>query len=181
MSDAEGIDPRLMTLLDRAEICDVIGRYSYAIDTRDWELFRTCFTDEIRFEPVEGWRRDDAKPTRVRVDDFLEASKAFMSEMPHSQHIKIPVSFDIRGDEATVISVLQGKHYMPNTNGESISTVIGYYRDKWLRTPDGWKQASFEEIVFWHEGNWHVSDVAISNFLRTMNERGTSTHVLSET
>jgi hypothetical protein len=170
-----------MALLDRAEICDVIGRYSYAMDTRDWDLFRTCFTDEIQFEPIEEWARDDAKPTKVRAEDFVEASKAFMAEMPHSQHIKIPVSFDLRGDEATVISLLQGKHYMPNLKGEAISAVIGYYRDEWVRTTDGWRQASFDEIVFWHEGNWHVSDVAVSNFLRTMNELTSSPEAVSET
>ncbi|MDQ1508779.1 MAG: SnoaL-like domain, partial [Actinomycetota bacterium] len=31
-------------LADRAEIHDVIVRYGWAIDTKDWALLDTCFT-----------------------------------------------------------------------------------------------------------------------------------------
>jgi hypothetical protein len=160
-------DPGPRTLLDRAEISDVIGRYVYALDMRDWALFRSCFTDEIEFEPADEWARG-AEKTVYRTDEWLEAVKAFMSEMPHSQHLKVPISFDFEGDRAVVISTMQGKHYMPNRNGEAISTVVGYYRDRWIRTADGWRQASLKEIILWHEGNWHVFDVAITHFQKAM-------------
>ncbi len=40
-------DAKLQLLIDRAEIGDVQLRYATGLDSRDWTLFRSCFTDEI--------------------------------------------------------------------------------------------------------------------------------------
>ena len=40
-------EDQLQFLLDRAAISDVQLRYATGVDTRDWRLFRSCFTDEI--------------------------------------------------------------------------------------------------------------------------------------
>ena len=37
-------------LSDRAEIHDVIVRYGWAIDTKDWALLDTCFTDDAHVD-----------------------------------------------------------------------------------------------------------------------------------
>src|ERR1700730_9174575 len=40
-------ETRLTYLLDRLAISDVQLRYATGADTRDWVLYRSCFTDEI--------------------------------------------------------------------------------------------------------------------------------------
>jgi hypothetical protein len=40
-------EDKLQFLFDRADISDVHLRYATEVDTRDWPLFRSCFTDEI--------------------------------------------------------------------------------------------------------------------------------------
>ena len=43
---------------DRAEIHDVVIRYGWAIDTKDWALLDTCFTDDAEAEAfAHRWRR----------------------------------------------------------------------------------------------------------------------------
>ena len=37
--------PTLQTLLDRAEIRDVMARYARGLDRRDFDLAASCFTD----------------------------------------------------------------------------------------------------------------------------------------
>jgi len=79
---------QLQFLLDRAAISDVLIRYATGVDTRDWPLLRSCFTDEIetgrlkvllpkyepRPEPIHAIypsRRFVPQKTRVMID-FLE-------------------------------------------------------------------------------------------------------------
>ena len=38
---------KLQLLYDRMEIIDTINRYATSVDTRDWDLFLTCYTDEM--------------------------------------------------------------------------------------------------------------------------------------
>jgi len=40
-------ESKLQMLLDKAEISDVQLRYATGLDTRNWALFQTCFTDEF--------------------------------------------------------------------------------------------------------------------------------------
>jgi SnoaL-like domain len=37
-------------MTDRQDIVDVLVRYATGIDSRDWALFRSCFTDDARFD-----------------------------------------------------------------------------------------------------------------------------------
>ena len=39
---------KLQMLFDRMQIGEVIHRYPVSIDSRDWKLFRSIFTDEIQ-------------------------------------------------------------------------------------------------------------------------------------
>ena len=40
----------LQTLIDRAEITDLLTRYARAVDRQDWELFRTVFTPDAHID-----------------------------------------------------------------------------------------------------------------------------------
>jgi SnoaL-like domain len=44
MTDQE----KLQMLFDRVQIGEAIHRYPVSIDSRDWKLFRSIFTDEIQ-------------------------------------------------------------------------------------------------------------------------------------
>ena len=43
------MDADLQRLIDRQEIADLCARYTFALDTRDWALFESCFTDAPAF------------------------------------------------------------------------------------------------------------------------------------
>ncbi|MGO4689655.1 nuclear transport factor 2 family protein [Glaciibacter sp. 2TAF33] len=149
-SDAD----RMGELLDRADITDVIGRYCFGMDSRDWEMYRGAWTDEMKTDLIE-LSGSQVGRTTISTDDWVEALKAFFSEMEFSQHLKTPVAFefDETRDNATVLSVMQGKHWASTRTGEHISTTVGYYRDTFTRTDDGWRMTSLKELVGWHEGN----------------------------
>jgi hypothetical protein len=66
---------KLTYLLDRLAISDVQLRYATGADTRDWVLYRSCFTDEIDtdFTSVFG-----GQPRRGNADRFVEAARRFL-------------------------------------------------------------------------------------------------------
>ncbi|MGY8803024.1 MAG: nuclear transport factor 2 family protein, partial [bacterium] len=43
-------------LLDRREIDDLLIRYATAVDTKDWDLWETCFTEDafVDYESAGG-------------------------------------------------------------------------------------------------------------------------------
>ena len=69
MSDANA----LQELIDRAAISDMVHAYATAVDTRDWELFRSLFVDPLlldfsSFHP--SLKRE------ITVDELLEIADA---------------------------------------------------------------------------------------------------------
>ena len=43
------MDADVQRLIDRQEIADLCVRYTYALDTKDWALFESCFTGTAVF------------------------------------------------------------------------------------------------------------------------------------
>src|SRR3954449_870790 len=46
-------DTLLQELADRRAIDDVLYRYAHALDSRDWDLLRTCFTEDAVADYLE--------------------------------------------------------------------------------------------------------------------------------
>jgi len=163
----DSLEQKIDYLLDRAEITEVINNYCYGMDSRDWELYRSCWVDEIALDFTELELFDKPMPT-IRADDWVKGLAAFFENMPQSQHIKYPSQWEIDGDEATVLAIMQGKHWMPTETGGPIQTVVGYYRDEFVRTDEGWKLRGLKELVHWNEGNAHVLDSNLLNMFEVL-------------
>jgi 3-phenylpropionate/cinnamic acid dioxygenase small subunit len=52
-----------MNLEDTVAVTDVLIRYATAVDTRNWDLFRSCFTPEAVADYGEVGRWDDVSDT----------------------------------------------------------------------------------------------------------------------
>jgi hypothetical protein len=165
----DSLEAKVDYLIDRAEINDVIQRYCYGMDSRDWDLYRSCWVDEIALDFTELELFDKPMPT-IKADDWVKGLSQFFANMPQSQHIKYPSQWDFRGDEATILSVMQGKHWMPTETGGPIQTVVGYYRDDFVRTDGGWKMNGMKELVHWNEGNSHVLDANLEQMFKVLKE-----------
>ena len=44
----------LQYLADRLAISDFLTTYAHAVDTKDWELYRSCFTDDADIDYIGG-------------------------------------------------------------------------------------------------------------------------------
>lgn len=121
-----------------AAVSDVLVRYATGIDSRDWELFRSCFTEDCKADyselatPDEPMRWDD----RAAMAAWMEASHR---DMGHTLHRITNMRVEGEPDSVSARSYVDALLTTPN--GELIAQAIGFYDDELRETADGWKIA----------------------------------------
>ncbi len=136
-------------LSDRAEIADVIVRYGWAIDTKDWTLLDSCFTPDahVDYSSNPGGK---AGPYR-EVRGWLEKG---MAAFPITQHLMSNIDITLDGDTARVRTMVTNPQGAATREGPlHFFYVGGRYDDHFARTPDGWKIAQRVETTLWFEGS----------------------------
>jgi 3-phenylpropionate/cinnamic acid dioxygenase small subunit len=147
----------LQALLDRAAISDTVIRYATGIDMRDWVAYRSCFTDEVDID-FTSWM--GGTPTRMVADEWVAMVRDALSGFAATQHISTNHVITLEGDEATCVSYLQAQHYLPNDQGDSVFTLGGYYTNRLVCAPDGWRIRACRITITWSTGNRHVFELA---------------------
>ena len=125
----------LQDIGDRIEIDDLLTRYATALDAKDWDLFSTCFTPDafIDYTAAGG-----VKGKFPEVRDWLAQ---VMAGFPMTQHLVTNRAVQIGGDTATSRCCLFNPMGVKDGDGLAVFLEGGYYRDKLVRTPDGWRIA----------------------------------------
>jgi hypothetical protein len=150
-------ESKLQFLLDRAAISDVQLRYATGVDSRDWPLYRSCFTDEIETDFSSAVGRP---PQRMKADDWVEFARRTINGMKATQHMITNHVITLDGDEATCVAYVQARHHLPNETGGSDQVMYGYYSNQFVRTSDGWKIRACKLTITWNEGNMHIFELA---------------------
>ena len=78
-------DARIHLLLDRADISQVLHSYATAIDTRDWDLLATCFTEDLEADFRDFGGREVVKGR----DAWLEIIKGTIQGLDATQHLPV--------------------------------------------------------------------------------------------
>jgi len=144
-------EARLQELSDRAEISDVQLRYATGVDSRDWALLRTCFTDVLEVDFSSGF---GFPVVRAPADEWVENVAPVMGALQATQHMitNHVITFD-DDDHATCVAYVQASHHQPNRTGGSDLTVHGFYTNRFERTASGWRIATCKLTVSWMTGN----------------------------
>ncbi len=140
----------LQTLIDRAEISDVLIRYTRAIDFNEWDLLDTVFTPDAAINYVESGGIEASYP---EVKPWLmEMLPAFFPQRMH-QLGQIDIELGEGGDTAVVAAYFYNPMPADDGNGgEKIVEIGGVYRHQMVRTPDGWRSRHLHEQVIWKRG-----------------------------
>jgi 3-phenylpropionate/cinnamic acid dioxygenase small subunit len=130
----------LQYFADRLEINDLLYRYTNAIDTKDFDQLREVFVPDAHIDYSASGGTSGAFPEVVK---WLAQTLAMFSM---TQHFVTNSQVTIDGDQAS------GRTYFYNpmkfADGKSL-VVGGYYNDRFVRTPHGWRIAErIEEMAF---------------------------------
>lgn len=129
------------TVMDRISVADVLTRYGSSLDESDWERLATCFVPEVISvlaggDPIEGYT------------DLEAAVRVALGVYERTQHHIAGHEVEISGDDATLRANLIATHVHDGTT----FVVGGVYREKLVRTPDGWRIAYHELDALWMDG-----------------------------
>ncbi len=119
---------------DRQDIAEVTVRYATGIDTRDWDLLRTCFTDDCRVDYG-----------RIGVWDGVDAVIAHMAGSRvatggHSLHRITNQAITLKADHAQCRSYVDA--VVMAADNKTGHQAVGFYEDELVRTEHGWRIAT---------------------------------------
>ncbi|WP_336971257.1 nuclear transport factor 2 family protein [Sphingobium aromaticiconvertens] len=118
---------------DESAIRRLLLRYATGIDTRDWPLFRTCFSQdcEADYGSFGSWRGPR------EITEYMEAAHRHMGSTLHRiTNIVVENCNDEIRARSYVDAILTEA-----TQGGITHRAAGYYDDALVRTSDGWKIA----------------------------------------
>ena len=116
---------------DRIALQDVMLKYAAGVDERDFDLYASCFTENVQVldfgeDPING------------RDEWVEYVKAALDNYGPTQHMLGPQLASIDGDNAHCRTDVQALHYLKQPEGE-ILTLWATYETDMIRTDEGWK------------------------------------------
>jgi hypothetical protein len=137
----------MQELSDRAEIEQLLVRYTRAIDTGEWDQLDDVFTPDAQIDYT----------ATGGIAGAYEQVKPWLAEMlpifPRRMHALFQVDSQIDEDEATVAAYFHNPMLLPQKDGDEVLVEFGgIYHHDLVRTPDGWRSRRLLEELVWKRG-----------------------------
>jgi hypothetical protein len=131
---------------DRLEIQDLQTAYSHAIDFQDWDALDDVFTPDAHIDYTVFGGPAGSYP---EIKKFLQEA---MPGFHGYYHMVATAKVELHGDTATGVTPCWNPMPLDAGEGRSNTFFCGlWYRDKYVRTPDGWRIAErIEQKAFTH-------------------------------
>ncbi|CDO30510.1 nuclear transport factor 2 family protein [Mycolicibacterium porcinum] len=127
---------------EHADISALLYRYARAVDSKDWELYRSVFTEDAQIDYSSAGA---IVGTRDEVVDWFAAN---FGVIPWSMHYITNIEvLDTDGDAATVRAMFYNPMQLPGM--AEMSACGGHYHHELVRTPDGWRSRRLREENLW--------------------------------
>ena len=146
-------DP-LRRLTDESELRDLIHRYAFGLDNRDWTLWRSVFADEVVIDMSDY--RPEPPPRLATAEQAVRSAEVLFAGFEATQHFIATQRYEISGDVAVITAHMRAEHWLTTGEGGDRYTMYGTYVDDCVRTADGWKLTRVKLRLLREEGNRHV-------------------------
>jgi ketosteroid isomerase-like protein len=124
----------LQEISDRLEINELVVRYAYAIDSRDWDALDAIFTPDAHIDFTATGGEAGELPA---IKTFLEGALPFFSG---TQHLMAGTILTFDGDDAAHGTTMCHNPMVYDSDGHEHVMLIGlWYDDTFVRTADGWR------------------------------------------
>ena len=124
--------------LDRIALQDVMLSYAAGVDERDFDLYRSCFADDVE---VFGFGDE----TVHGAEAWLAYVKNALERFGPTQHMLGPQLATVDGDNAHCRTDVQALHYLKEPEGSTLTLWATYKSD--MRRIDGRWRIVRHELV----------------------------------
>jgi 3-phenylpropionate/cinnamic acid dioxygenase small subunit len=117
---------------DQEQIAEVLIRYATGIDSKDWPLLRSCWTDEIDvdYQQLGHFTSPDA---------LTDVMRQLHENMGPTYHRLSNFVINVDGDRATVRSYVHAVLMLQPDDDTNWVDALGHYDDVFVRTAEGWR------------------------------------------
>ncbi|MET7768353.1 nuclear transport factor 2 family protein [Nocardia sp. NPDC005366] len=126
---------------DELEINALLNTYARAVDTKDWALYRSVFTDDAHIDYSSAGAMAGSR------DEVAELLSRSFAAIPMTMHYITNIECEIDGDHAHVRAMFYNPMHLPGMS--ELSYCGGYYHHDLLRTPHGWRSRNLREENVW--------------------------------
>jgi SnoaL-like domain len=132
--------------VERAAIADLINRYATAIDTRNWPLLRSCFTDDSKLDYDEEGRfrgtKCDLCGEEIARWDSADAVTAHFTHShdgyDYTQHRITNATVELTEQTAVARSYVHAA-FVPSSAPEVLLSAYGRYDDNFVKSGQEWR------------------------------------------
>ena len=135
-------------IADKQRILELQNRYSYSIDSGNYDKLDAMFTPDAIYHFVTG-STNNIEALKSTIQDALKP-------LTTSQHINGNQWAEIEGDRATAGCYFTVHMYKEGLAGGEHFEMGGRYDDELLRTSEGWRFSKRAITILWSEGNAKV-------------------------
>lgn len=127
---------------DRMEISALLYRYARAVETEDWALYRSVFTDDAVID------YSSAGAICGSLDEVAAWLATGFAAIPMSMHYITNIEILAHtGDSASVRAMFYNPMQLPTM--ADLSYCGGYYHHDLVRSGDGWRSRGLREENLW--------------------------------
>lgn len=135
-------------VVDKTSINGVIQAYTVRVATKQWDLFRSCFVDDVvvnlNLGLIVGMHRG--------ADSWVEIVSPALKKVGETQQVIANRVHSIDGDISRTLACLQTLHIQKDLSGNERQYLLGGYCNM-VRTKQGWKINLYSLNINWSSGD----------------------------
>lgn len=143
----------------QAALIDNYNRYAQGLDSKDWDLVRGCFADEIYIDYGPLSAATGAPDVPRRADDWMDYLQSVINRFDVTRHTITNHRFVIDGDTVNCRAYLSADHVkfadpaMPIVGPGDSVMVVGEYSNHYGERDNRWLIVRSELVVNYSVGN----------------------------
>jgi hypothetical protein len=141
---------------DTTAICATLYSFAQGIDTRDWALLESVFTDPFTYDYTS--HRADAFGV-LTPNEWVTARRRRFGTMTATQHTMTNPRVSVDGDTATCRMYVEAWHLAEIDGASEWCTIGGEYLDELVRAEGRWLISTLKLDRRWTVGNPAVLDL----------------------
>jgi len=143
----------------RNALIDSYNSYAQGLDTKDWDLVRSCFQDTV-FIDYGGISDPTGSPDVARdSDEWIKVLQSVINGFDITRHTITNHRPTITDNSVSCSAYLVADHVIfaapeiAMVSPEDVVTVVGEYTNWYERDGGGWKICRSKLVVNWSSGN----------------------------